>query len=287
MPYSLHERFRKLKRLGLVSIGIAGNEDFNLEFGDNNPEFLTANKQGFFAAYDSGENVSFELAIETSRRPGIHVVWLEGNQRTIKVLADRATDKGTAVFVKRIPTSQTLNGGYATKNNDFQSNGVWLISTAKSELQMWEIAIVTVLKGGYSRYHLSLQLVYRADMYCDKDGKIWIPPEQFQGYESWTSLRSFLAETVEPKSLSPDVNYRHDDFTVITPPSSADKAKIVWFSQTRRYGFALLADGRTARLHASQVLGQEFPAFEPCQLVAFKSLETTPRGVDLVGVTET
>lgn len=287
MSYSLCKRFEELKKLGLVDVRVveAGSENSKSELLER-PVIDIKNDQGFFAAYDSGQEVFFGLLIETSRNPDVHVVWVEGTQRKIKTLADLTLEKETAIFAKRIPTSRTKSGEYATKNNDFQSNGVWFVSLAGSELQMYEVAIVTIHQGGYSRYYLSLQLVYRADMYHDKDDKIWIPPEQFPHYGEWLSLQSFLAEVIEPKSLNPDANYRQDEVVAVTPPSSANWAKIIWFSQTRRYGFALLPDGRTARLHASQVTGQEFPAFEPGQCVAFKSLKPAPKGIDLVGVRE-
>ena len=122
MPYSLRKRFKELKKLGLADIRVveAGNWNSKSELLEK-PAIDIKNDQGFFAAYDSGQEVFFCLLTETSRNPDVHVVWVEGTQREVKTLADLMPDRETAIFAKRIPTSRTKSGEYATKNNDFRN----------------------------------------------------------------------------------------------------------------------------------------------------------------------
>jgi hypothetical protein len=280
--YSFSERLAAVRELGLVNVRVVETEGKGFKSALLSlPQVDVKNDAGLLMIIDSQRQVSFALILSMRRDNCVHAVWTEGAARTIRTLGDQTPDEDVATFTKRIPTSLTNSGEYATKNNAYDNNGVWFISVAGGKLRMWEVAVVTDISDGYSHYFLSLQEVYKAGLF-GKDGAIWMPPEQFPGYGNWQSLQSYLAGTVDVESLKPAS--RHKAKAEKLPPLGKNQARVVWFSQSRRYGLAALADGRIARLHASKVLEQEFPAFEPGEIISFEQLKPTPQGYDLLGV---
>ncbi len=273
--YNYPQRLAEMQELGLIRILVC----------DTHGELpMDLRNSGLLGTYSYKTVVKFELVLEVNKSADVAVFFTQGDARDINFINDRSSDEEmTGFFSKNIGTTTDNDGRYTTKNNPHQTNGVWFMSFAKGKLKMWEVAIVTKIIGELSWYYLSLQLTYQADMF-NKEGELWISPEQFPGYENWHSLQDLLQEAVDIKLLKPASKYKAAKVKKVK--LADNQAKITWFSQSRRYGFAELGDGRTGRLHASQVLEQEFPAFEPGQIVLFDSLRATPQGTDLIGVKE-
>lgn len=284
--YNFNRRLTTLKDLGVVGIRVLQVSNERPGTGNKTAggaELAVQNSQGFIGAFGSRQRIIFALAVEVERQSDLHVAWAEGATKEIRTLGDQTPNEDAATFVKRIPTSFTNSGEFTTKSNDFQCNGVWIINVAGGKLRMWEVAIITDIRDGWSRYYLSLQEVYKAGLFR-KDGIIWVSQEQFPGYEGWESLQSHLfSSVVDIGSLKPASRYRAKKAGELAL-LAGNQARILWFSQSRRYGLARPADGKTVRLHASKVLGQEFPAFEPDEVISFEKLEITPLGNNLLGV---
>ncbi len=272
--YNYNQRLAEMQKLGLVRILACTHEELSTDLEDS----------GLLDVHDCKVPIKFELILHVEKTVNVVVFFTQGDARNINLITGRSSDEEPPRFFSKNIGTTTDNGNrYTTKNNSHQTNGVWFMSLADKKLQMWEVAIVTNIKDEKSHYYLSLQLVYQADMY-KKKGELWIPPDQFPGYDSWHSLQNLLQEVVDVKSLKAAARYKA---AKVEPVDIADnQARVTWFSQSRRYGFAKLGDGRTCRLHASQVLDQDFPAFEQGQVIAFNSLKITPQGVDLIGAKE-
>ncbi|MEK7212260.1 MAG: hypothetical protein AAB686_01110, partial [Patescibacteria group bacterium] len=242
-------------------------------------ELPVQNDQGFLGSFNPKQKATFALAVEIERRSDLHVVWAEGRDRQIRALGDQTPGVETAVFSKRIPTDKTLSGDYVTKSTDNLGNGVWAVSTTGGQLQMWEVAVVTIVANGQSRFYLSLQKVYAAMMYYDRSADpvapVFISDDQFPGYGDWSNLRGFLEEVVDLSVLKPVAEYK---------PSkkrgpgklTGDQAEIIWFNQAKGFGFARVeGEDPNPNFRRSQVTGQEFPAFEPEQIIRYSFLNRT------------
>ncbi len=292
--YNFNEQLVLLEDLGVVGIRVLRVSNERPGPGEkitSGTELAAQNSQGFIGAFNSRQKVTFALVVEVERHDDLHVVWMEGFVKEIRMLGDQTLGSPTATFAKRIPTDTTMSGDYVTKSNDRQGNGIWIVNTANGKLQMWEVAIVTVVAKGQSKYYLSLQKVYAADMYAPADGRgapldLFIPEEQFPGYKEWASLQYFLNGVGNFLSYKRFPEYQPEPAK--EPVALADnRAEIIWFNQAKGFGFVRI-NGETPNpnFHRSQVRDQEFPAFQPGQIIRYDSLNRTPRGVQLMGVTE-
>src|SRR3989344_3859095 len=282
--YNFKNRLEAMQLLGLVNIGVFAG------VGKGDTQVLLDDETGHLVVYPAGEKAVFQIFVSVAGGANVSLAFSEGRLRKMT----RMTGQEVALnflYAKNIGTTSDLGGNYVTKNNDHQGNGVWFVHVDGDKLQMWEIAIVTDVRGGQSHYYLSLQLVYKASMYLATEKiyhdvyprtPIWVPEEQFPNFQEWASLHEFLRGNVKLADLRPASRYRKTRLKASEPTDG--QARILWYNQSRRYGFASLPTGQTVRLHASQVLGQEFPAFEPGQLVTFQNLKSTGQGFDLEGV---
>jgi len=296
--YSLSQRSEKLVKLGLLNLRVVlvEGEKSKLELL-NKTGIGVKNDTGFLLACDPSEHMTFAMIAEVGiYARHTHVFEVTGPARNIQRLADQTPSETYAHHIKLVPTHPDKNGAYVTKDNDFQNNNFWLMNTEGGKLQMWQIGIVTNIAEGYSKYYLSIQLVYSADMY--KDGnKIIIPEDQFSNYKEWLSLQKFLEGHVDFESLRHVSELRNEITKTMTVPHALGpyQCKVLWFNQCRRYGLGQITrngtggkKGTTAtvRIHATEIEGSEFPALDPGQIVNFKNLRPNPKGFDLLGVTE-
>ena len=292
--YSLSQRSEKLVKLGLLNLRVVlvEGEKSKLELL-NKTGIGVKNDTGFLLACDPSEHMTFAMIAEVGiYARHTHVFEVTGPARNIQRLADQTPSETYAHHIKLVPTHPDKNGAYVTKDNDFQNNNFWLMNTEGGKLQMWQIGIVTNVAEGYSKYYLSIQLVYSADMY--RGGAfLFIPREQFPGYENWESLKIFLSSVHDYMTLKPVTEYwpENPKITVLEP----NQCQVLWFNQCKRYGLGKImrntGGGKkvitaTVRIHASEIEGQEFPALNPGQVVNYKSLRPNAEGFDLLGVTE-
>jgi hypothetical protein len=296
--YSYSRRLKQLDQLGLVNLKVVlveGDEESKLNLLSK-PEITIKNDSGFLLACDPGVQMHFALIAKmTMAANQTSLFEATGASRQIQRLTDKTPGELLATFIKLVPTHPDKEGSFVTKDNDFQNNNFWLMNTADGKLQMWQIGIVTNVTEGYSKYYLSLQLVYSADMYmndADKnDVHIFIPEEQYPNYAEWLDLEILLHKVVDVPSLKPASDYKPPEpkFTKL----NTNQCEVIWFNQCRRYGLGKFqstmrgrAGNRTAIIHASEIKGQEFPALSPGQLVNFKTLRPNRQRFELIGVTE-
>jgi cold shock CspA family protein len=296
--YRFSERLVLMQDLGVVEIKVYKVPNERPLPGEKlagGVELAVQNDQGFLGGFNPQQKLTFALVVEIERRDDLHIVWAEGRDRNIKPLGDQTSDAATALFSKRIPTDRTLSGDYVTKSTDNLGNGIWVISTADGQLRMWEAAIVTILadsptaKRREARYYLSLQKVYAVEMFnlavAEHDDHLIIPEEQFPGWGDWSSLQSFLLERVSTSRLRPFSEYQS-----VAPEESAlavGQAEVVWFNQAKGFGFARVdGEERNPIFYRASVQDQEFPAFNPGQVVGYALLERTGKGARLRGVVE-
>lgn len=293
--YSFREQLALMKDLGVVGIKIYkisnGRPPLPGEKLTGGVESSIQGDQGFLGAFDSKMKATFILAVEVEWRDDLYVVWAEGRDRNIKPLGNRMSDAPTTLFSKRIPTDKTVSGDWVTKSTDNLGNSVWVISTANGQLQMWEVAIVTIVTNGQGKFYLSLQKVYSGDMFNNRYSSednffVFIPEEQFPGYAEWYSLRGFLDSHTNRTNLK-DIS-RYIPGPEEDPPVLVDgQAEVIWFNQAKGFGFVRVpGEEKNPIFHRTSIQNQEFPAFEPGQVIMYSSLDRTPRGAQLRGVTE-
>lgn len=288
--YSFREQLGQISMDGLAQVTVLDtgveNGGFKHQLLDR-PELPVLNDAGLLGAFDPKKQMGFGLVIEVPKTSGLDVFWLEGGNRRIKPLSDLAPRDMIGTFLLRVPTSLTLQGEYTTKSNNKENNAAWLMNTRDGQLKMWEIAIVTKIVGGVSRYHLSLQLVYQGEMY-NEDGRALVPHWQFRNFKEWDgegSLREFLDRHVRASSL-PSAS------EAVEPALSAvemadQRSEVIFFNQAKGWGLGRVADKeKPAFIYNTNVVGQEFPAFDPRQIVAYEKIEENPRGMVLLGVRE-
>lgn len=284
MSYSFSSCLEELKKLGLVNLRVVEvNGETKTELL-NKSEIPVRNNYGFLCGVDPVVKMQFAIITEVERRSGLYAFEVIEKQRKIQVLNDKDMANPSAIFVKSVPTHPDKKGNHVTKNNDFQNNGFYFASINDSQLTMWEICIVTDVKGGYSRYYLSLQKTYQAGMY-NNDGKLIIPEKEFPGYKDWHGLQDFLADTVNLKVLRPWSDYQWPK-EVDERGLKANEARIIFFNQSRRYGLGKVAKRfNPAMIHASEIFDGEFPALNSGQICTFERMvETAPGKFQLKGV---
>ncbi len=240
-------------------------------------------ESGLLCAIDSSRKTTFGLVATAIQREDLHIVQISGERRMIDILKNYSTRNGQVQILKKVATTQSKEGHFVTKENNFQNNGIWIISTRNGKLEMWQISIVTDVKGGYSFYYLSVQLVYQAQMYNDK-GALCVFPDEFQGYTSWPALSLFLKSKVDVSLLPPAET--HKPKVNLQVELQANQCQIIFFNQSKRYGLGKVASQNSAVMIHASAIEQEFPALANGQIVTFKSLLKTPQGYQLVGVTE-
>lgn len=292
--YNLNERLELIKSIGVIGIMVSKVPNERPLPGEKlagGVELSVQNNAGFLAAFSPREKLTFVLSVETQRRKDIFVVWAEGRNRQIRALGDQTPGAETGNFSKRIPTDKTLSGDWVTKSTDNIGNGIWIISTAGGQLQMWEVAIVTVVTGGRANFYLSLQKVYAAEMFARKqsldesNSSVFIPEEQFPGYAGWESLQEFIERAVNVASLGPVSEYKPAELE--EKLLVAGQAEVVWFNLAKGFGFARVAgEINNPIFHRTSILNQQFPAFEPGQILTYSYFDRTPKGVQLRGVSE-
>ena len=296
--YNYKERLAKLKKLGLLKLTVYR------VMGEALGQIpLSPNSIGHLILLHKFFEAKFKIEIAVNDNPFIFET--VGAKSKVMPLEDKnfGVEK-IRRFVKTVRTHPDKNGAFTTKNNPAQNNGLWFVHiTPKGKLQMWEIAIVTNVKDGYSNYYLSLQEVYSAKMYQTIDGglnsDIYIPEQEFPGFSKWESLKNFFENNISAINFPLAESYRPkvkvmEDLGLDNP--KLHKAKVIFFSQSRRYGLCWI-DYRLdpAIIHASEIKA-EFPALEPGQIVSYESLRKTIRlapnglstkeGFELVGVNE-
>ena len=299
--YKFNEQFGQLKNLGVTAVKVyrvANERPLPGQKLTGGIELAVTNDAGSLVTLKAKEKATFVLAVEVGRRSDLHVVWAEGRDRVLRALGDSTPAAETVLFSKRIPTDATMNNEFVTKNNAMFSNGVWVVSTTDGRLQMWEVAVVTILADGKklgsreSRYYLSLQKVYEGRMFRVDAAEIledliFIPEEDFPGYADWRSLRLFLALAADHSKLKLHTKYRSPKKERKLVELAEGQAQIVWYNQVGQQGFARVnGHEENAYFHRTAVCDQEFPAFESGQMVAYAELHITPKGTQLVGVTE-
>lgn len=297
--YRLSKQLELMEALGLVGIRVykvSNERPLPGEKLTGGMELTVQNDQGFLGVFNSREKLTFVLAAEVERRSDLHVVWAEGHDRNLRDLADQALPSADAsIFAKRIPTDKTLSGEWVTKSTDNLGNSIWVISTADGQLQMWEVAVVSILANGQAKLYLSLQKVYAGEMFActleegpdQWDDPVYVKEEEFPGFCDWTSLRVFLSQVVSTVGLrmlsehKPSLEPKEPKLLL------ACQAAVVWFNQAKGFGFAeVTGEERNPIFHRTSVQDQEFPAFEPKQILAYSFLDRTPKGAQLRGVRE-
>ena len=295
--YSFSGRLEVLKNLGVVGINVlvvSNDRPLPGEKLAGGTEMKVQNDQGFIGSLNPKLKSTFAIVIEVKRQADLHVVWAEGRDRNIRPLGDQTPATATALLSKRIPTDRTLSGDWVTKSTDNLGNSIWVISTAGGQLQMWEVAVVTIVAANKSNCYLSLQKVYAGEMFActleegpnQWDDPVYVDDKRFPTYVDWTSLRLFLSREVSREGLRPLSECQQAEPTEsLALPS--DQAEVIWFNMAKGFGFAKAnGEEKNPIFHRSSVQGQDFPAFEPGQIVSYAALDRTPRGAQLKGVVE-
>ncbi|PJE50361.1 MAG: hypothetical protein COV29_04255 [Candidatus Yanofskybacteria bacterium CG10_big_fil_rev_8_21_14_0_10_36_16] len=282
--YNFDERLKCLSKLG-IDIRVL---NLTSEIKDGNLFFAEVlspkNNSGLLIMAEPNEEVKFGVVVDLEKNSELIVFEVSGKNRNITLLGNKSpSNSATKTFIKRVRTHPDKTGCYTTKNNAFQNNGLWVAKIGPKSLEMWEIAIVTQIQG-LSKYYLSLQKVYCADLY-ENNGEIFVPEEQFLNYNNWQSLNELVKKCVNVEKLTSAKNYSPPNDTA--PELEPNKCQIQWFNQSRRYGLGNINGHRgPVMIHSSEILDQEFPALDPGTIVSFDKIKRTPQGLQLQGVKE-
>lgn len=259
--YNCH---RELKSLGELGLNISVHKK---EFLHEDKKLLEPGEDGFITKLFKNMPTDFIITTEARRSDNLVLATVVGGTRNIQSLKDHTPDDSSATYVKKV-AAERISSGFTTKPS---RNNFRIFSTHKNKFRMWEVAIVTRILGRDSLYFLTIQKIYEADMYND-DGNIWMPPEQYPGYEKWESLQNLLVRMVELDSLLDQSEYKPSKNKKDKDSVNPDRGRMLFFNLSGSYGLAEvnIEDFDTAIVYWSQInTNDRFTHLEEGQMVSF------------------
>lgn len=249
---------------------------------------LIPEKDGFLC--ELGKNIPIDFALITTMVPSEDIVpaVVQGREKKIQLLGNKTPNSPLASYIASVRTKKIPKVGISTKYVD---NNFRIFVFRETRFYQWEVAIVTRITVTTSQYYLTIQKVYESEMYND-EGHVWMPPDQFDGYETWDSLQKLTALNVAPDNLP-----ARESYSISEEPEKENFApgqgKVIFFNLANGHGFVRTKLTKDPAVHWSQIKnGQRFAHLEKSQLVKFEDLRFTS-GLDsdnidrcqLVGVT--
>ena len=203
---------------------------------------------------------------------------IQGKQRTISFLSNKAPEKEAAIYFRNVSTHQ-VPAGYSTQYVD---NNLRIFRISGNLFQMWEIAIVTRIictdqNQPPALYFLTIQLVYESEMFEDPflDSIVVMP--NYDGYEKWDSLKEYLPDWVDLDDIPSLAEYRPRVTAKTKKMLENNEARVLFFNLANGKGKIETGDGRVLTAHWSQIKTvespEEFAYLETGQVVTFEGVD--------------
>jgi cold shock CspA family protein len=279
----LYNFFEEKSRLLKMGINVSVFENFletyhNLDIDSND---------GLIKTLPSGTQGSFQIRIVIDG-PHTNVVvpaTVQGRQKTITKLKNKSEEKSIKEYNKNVTAKPLYNKednqflGFTTMPPD---HSVKIFSVTEDVFRMHEVAIVTRIQEKQAHYFLTIQEVYRADLFQDRN-KVWISSDQYRGYTKWESLQKLLPKMVEVSSLPNKSEYEHTEKK--QKKLKKNEARVIFFNLAEGWGLAITSDRQVANVHWSQIFSKDrFKHLAGNQVVSFNKIEETERGRQLKGI---
>lgn len=289
--YNCHRELRHLFKLLGIEIEVKSVLDLSLFeksdiLNEKVGKILVPEEDGFLC--ELNKNTPIDFAIVIKMIPCQHIVpaVVQGREeKKINLLGNKTPNPSlVASYVTRVRTEKIPKVGISTK---YVNNNLRIFVFADRWFYQWEVAIVTRITALSSRYFLTLQKVYTSEMYND-GGQVWMPPDQFEGYETWDSLQKLTALKVASDRL-PDRELYAPEKEPGKENFAPGDGRVIFFNLANGHGFVRTKMPKDPAIHWSQIKdGQRFAHLEKDQLIKYEDLEFSLDDLDrcqLVGVT--
>lgn len=220
------------------------------------------------------DRMKFRLSVSVPRSPSVRVFVVDDKDpnKGIKVKKwDKTPEAPLATYEKEVVCllleQELPDENFATKH---LNNNLRVLVTQNNRFEIWEIAIVTLIRKGQADFFLTIQLTYSARLF-NSNGRLAALKSEYRNFNKWADLHKLIAETVEVAKLEPLPAKEAEACTNHLLPF---QGKVIFFNLANMWGFAETTEGQ-ALLHWRQVNndGESLPAPQTGDVFSFERFE--------------